>query len=139
MIWGKIELGRTVYLDRAYLEKASSVRGSLYEIRVTCERIPDPKETIEIIKKELPVRVPRLEITGIEVVGNLVKIQVRGSPFPWALVLINLPLILAIIGIAVVAITVFLILLHVPSWVYALLFMGMLLTGLGIFLLPKRE
>lgn len=52
--------------------------------------------------------------------GNVVILQITGSPFIWAALLAFLPQILTILGVVVGFITIYLFATSVPTWIYAI-------------------
>jgi hypothetical protein len=65
-------------------------------------------------------------ISGV-VTDSQIRIVITGSPFPWPLLLAAIPLILALLGIALTGVSVWQILGNVPVWAWALLAGGVLL------------
>jgi len=128
---GKLRLGKLVYLPKAVLTE--SVPGRLYEIHIRAERPVPEARVVERLWTELPRRVRRLEVTACEADKQEIILQIKGSPFPWAAVLAALPAILAVLGIVILFIAVFVVMAHVPGWAYALVAAGLL----ALFVLPR--
>ena len=122
---GKRVIGMKKYIPRAMLTE--SIPGSIYEIEIVTKGIPNPDEAIDVLRMELPKRF-NLKVLWVGVENNVVRMQIIGSPFPWPALLAFLPEILLAIGIVVVLISVYLVFSHIPSWVYALLIIGSILT-----------
>lgn len=104
------------------------VSGAYYEVFMETTGVPDPQRAIDAIRTELPTKFP-VEIVYIAVVDKDIRIQFKAhSPVTLAAIIAWLPLLLAAIGIVMVLIAVFLMLAHVPTWVWGLLAVGALLV-----------
>ena len=120
--------------------------GAIYEVVVRTRGIRNPEEVAEKLLEELPKRF-NLDILWLRVDDNEIRMQIEGSPFPWAALLAFLPEILGLIGIVVVLISVGLLIAYAPSWLLAMLVIGALLAYLGPsigrwmlgFIRPMRE
>lgn len=140
LVLGKRFEGRLESMPWSYLKGNESVMGAVYEIQVyLAESLPltvrdgtDKPTVTQTLLEQMPYNIEGFKIDWIEVGDNTVKMQVTGSPFPWAAVIAFLPEILALIGLTVTAIGVFLVISYVPRWVAALLGVGALLLIIGI-------
>ena len=104
---GRRVAGETVVVQNASAEE--SIPGQVYELHIAVDRVTDPQLAAHLLSTELPRRVEGLKILWIEVGDEYIKMQVEGSPFPWALVIRSIPEILSLIGITVLGITVLLV------------------------------
>ena len=120
--------GEVLWLDTRKLTE--SVPGAIYEVVVRTRGIRNPEEVAEKLLQELPRRFD-LDIIWLRVDDNEIRMQIEGSPFPWAALLAFLPEILGLIGIVVVLISVGLLIAYAPSWLLAMLIIGALLAYLG--------
>lgn len=125
---GKRTLGETVYIPKQMLTE--SVPGVVYELLISTKGIKEPKKVAETLQMEIPIRFKGAEVLWIRIDGDRIRIQIKGSPFLWAIFLLWLPEILALIGIIVVLISVFLVAAAIPSWLW-----GFMFTGLGLILI----
>ena len=131
-----IEVGRRVLGTLQYIPKAmltESVPGAIYHLDIKTQGIPNPEQCASLLAAELPKRIKGLKIIWIGFDGDIIKLQIEGSPFPWALLLFLLPTILAIIGIVVILVAVYSIITAIPTWALALLLIG---VGVIIFARP---
>ncbi len=129
MEYGTKLLGKTMYIPRKMLTE--SVPGQIYHIDIKTKGVPNPEEAIRVLRTELPKKFPGLKVHWIEVHDPYIKLQITGSPFAWALLLMFLPQILALSGIVVLLIAVYLFMVTVPTWMYALLGLGAVLIFFG--------
>ena len=117
------EAGRRVPGDRVAIPLdmlTESVPGQIYEIEIQTRGIPDPEKAVNALAAELPKVARGLKVVYARVEDSTIRLQVEGSPFLWALVLANLPAILAAVGVVILGVTVFLVAQHTPSWVLTL-------------------
>jgi len=128
-VYGRRIIGKSIYIPRDMLTE--SVTDAIYELQVRTEGIPDPGRAVEVIRTELPRKVPGLKVLWVRADDKNIIMQIQGSPFPWTIVLFWLPEILAAIGIIVVAIAVFLVVTYVPTWLWVMLAAGIGLIYLG--------
>ncbi len=131
---GKKPEGKLEYIPREILTE--SVPGQLYEIHIRTQSLlgrPDKETIASILVKELPKRFNGLSIHWIEVNDEMIKVAITGSPFAWAALFLVLPQILAVIGVTVIMIGVFLLWTHVPGYVIGIIVIGALL----LYIAPK--
>jgi len=126
---GKRVVGRTIYIPHAILTE--SVPGAIYELEIRTKGIPDEEATVDVLRREMPKRFKGLEVLWVRIDDSVIHMQVTGSPFAWGLVLLWLPEILQLIGVAVTLIAVFLIIPQIPTWAWATLLSGLFLTYMG--------
>jgi len=129
MEYGTKTISKTQYIPNAILTE--SVPGSKYELQIRTNGIANPVATINLLKTELPKKFFDLKVIWINIEGNTITMQISGSPFLWASLLLFLPTLLAVIGIIVVFVSVYLMFAAVPSWVWALLVIGGALVLVG--------
>ena len=99
---------------------AMSVPHEVYELRAETTPMTAYDEA-RVVDALLRVDVPGMEILGVEAKGNKIKMQVTGSPFAWAPLLIAIeiiiiPLIVLIIGIILAY--------RIPGWALAVPFVA---------------
>ncbi|MEM2946286.1 MAG: hypothetical protein QXI87_08075 [Thermoproteota archaeon] len=140
MEYGKRVGTANLYVPRALLTEAT--HGAAYEIQIKTKGVPDPKQAIETLTKELPKKFD-LTVHYVRIENNDIYIQISPNhPFVWAALLAILPEILSLIGIVVLLIAVYLVWVHIPSWVVALLVIGGALTyfgpKIGAIIMPKK-
>lgn len=131
---GKKPEGKLEYIPREILTE--SVPGQLYEIHIRTQSLlgrggPDKETIASILIKELPERFNGLIIHWIEINDEMIKVSITGSPFAWAALFLALPQILAVIGVTVLMIGVYLLWTHVPGYVVGLIVIGALLIFVG--------
>ena len=139
--------GERLYLPLDYVKKLSSVPGCTYEILIATDKsISDKNRVAKVLTSELPKTFKGLKINWLEIKDHSMKIQVQGSPFAWATLLMFLPQILSIVGLIMVGVGVFLVYSFVPGWVTALIVVGLILGAIGLtpiviipMLSPSRE
>jgi len=133
----KLVLGRRVPgvlqpIDVGLPAFATSTPGQLYEVHMeTREVIVDEERLASLLLEELPRRVEGFKISWLEIDGRTVRMQVVGSPFAWSLVLALLPEIFMLVGVALLAVSIFLVWTMVPSWIAGMMFAGVLILGAG--------
>lgn len=118
-------------LSPVTLSTEETEKGKYYELHIDTDGIPDPRKAVETL-------IAGLRAQGVETVwasadAKSIRLQIAGSPMSWPVVLSLLPSILGVLGIAVILISVYLVTAAVPSWVWGLLIVGILL----ITILPK--
>ena len=118
-------------LSPVTLSTGETEKGKYYELHIDTDGIPDPRKAVETL-------IAGLRAQGVETVwasadAKSIRLQIAGSPMSWPVVLSLLPSILGVLGIAVILISVYLVTAAVPSWVWGLLIVGILL----ITILPK--
>jgi len=123
--------GRTLIIPPSILTE--SVPGQIYQVEVATEGVPDPSRAVGALKTELPQKFPGLKVRWVEVRDDAIRLQLEGSPFLWAAVLAFLPQILLAAGVVVTLIAVYLVLSGVPSWLFGLAAVGLVL----LLLTPK--
>ena len=126
---GKRIVGKTNYIPRAML--IESVPGQIYELEIRTKGISNPEQAISALNTELPKKYKGLKVHWIGVNGSVIKIQLTGSPFAWAALMLFIPTILTLVGIAVTLIAVFLVWTTVPPHITASLVVGLVLTIFG--------
>lgn len=109
-----------------------SVIGSQYQLVIETDGVSNPEQALAIIRNRLNV-LYNIKMYYGEVVDNKITVQISGSPFAWSAVLMFLPQILAVIGVVVGVITAYLLVSSIPTWVYGLSAVAILL----ILILPK--
>jgi hypothetical protein len=113
-----------IRLSESYLKTQESVPGAVYEIWVYVEGRIDPEKTEATLKSELYKRF-KAEVFDFRVERGAIKFKLRGSPFTWAALLAALPVILALLGLAITLIAVFLCLTTVSKLALGLLGVGL--------------
>ncbi len=136
LVLGKRIEGDLIYIPNKMLSE--STIGQIYEVHVRTQGLLGlggaSKENIaNILVKELPKRVPGLKLKWICIEDTLIKIQLVGSPFAWALFLTILPAILRLVGVAVVLIGIYLVWTRIPGWT-----LGIIVTGILLFYMTPK-
>lgn len=129
MEFGTRIISETQYIPNAML--TDSVPGSKYQLQIKTNGVPDPATTINLLRTELPKKFFDLKVLWINIENDIITMQISGSPFLWASLLLFLPTILGAIGIIIVLISVYLMFAAVPSWIWATLIIGGVLIILG--------
>ena len=121
--------GTTEYIPRKMLK--TSVKGSIYEMDIKTTGIPldKRKDVADLLVYEMWDKF-HARTHWVEVTDKVIKIQITGSPFVWAALLLFIPEILTGLGITVTLIAVLLLIGHAPVWVLVL---GVIGVGLIIF------
>ena len=121
---------KRVELDVSKLSIAP--KGAMYDILISTSRM-----TPEQARQALETLVQRMhEEFGIETFyatasEDTILLEIKGSPFAWTALLMWLPSILALIGIAVIGISVWQIFASIPGWVWPVLIIGVGLIFFG--------
>lgn len=113
---GTMRGNQAVYIPKGMLTE--SVIGQIYEIKINTRGVSDPAVVAATLKVKLKEKF-NATLHYFSVDNNIITIQIEGSPFVWAALLLFLPQILLTIGIIVLFIVVYLLVSSVPSWVYA--------------------
>lgn len=121
--------GEAQYIPRSMLTE--SVIGSIYELRIKTTGVPNPQEAANLLLKELPRKFPGLHIIWIGIKDDQINIQLSGSPFAWAVLLLFLPTLLTLIGIVTTLTAVYLVFTTIPGWVIGLFLIGVALIIFG--------
>ena len=119
---------QTVYIPKSMLTE--SVIGQTYELKIKTKGVKSPRYTAIVLQKSLKEKF-NATLLYFEVTGDTITIQIEGSPFAWSLLLVFLPQILGILGIVVSLVAVYLLVSGVPSWVYGLGILGIILISFG--------
>lgn len=112
-----------------------SAAGSEYMIKIQTKGVSNPKETLDLLKSKLKEKFGVTVVYG-EVANNNITLQIKSSvsiQFVWGAVLVFLPQILSIVGVVVALISVYLVVSSIPTWVYGLASIALVL----LFALPK--
>lgn len=107
-----------------------SEAGKLYELHMEASApIEDKEKLAEILTKELPEK--GLTVTYVNVGDDKVVTQAIGTGFEWAAVLAALPGMFFLVGVALAAISIFLIWNEIPGWTVGLGLVGVALLAFG--------
>jgi hypothetical protein len=107
-------------------------KGAIYELRLNVSTLDNEKaqqalqHLINGMRLKFGIRTIYATATP-----NTITLQIMGSPFTWALLLVWLPSILGLLGILLFAIAVWEVLTTIPSWLWALLLFSGILMFLG--------
>lgn len=134
-VFGEQKPGNLLNIPRGMLEKNESVPGQLYEAHIYTQSTlglggTDKKDIVAQLYRTLPEQVPGLKLNWVRVEDTLIKIQFTGSPFAFALLLAALPEILALVGITVSLIGVYLVWRKIPNST-----LGIIVIGVSLFYL----
>jgi len=129
MEFGTKIVGKTAPIPKEMLTE--SVIGSHYEIRMKTSPIQNRQETARRLVEQLEKRVHGLKVNWINVEYDEITMQITGSPFAWSTVLLLLPEILGLLGIALIVVGVYLIFAQVPGWVIGIIVVGAALLFVG--------
>ena len=135
--------GDYVRLPESFLDV--TIPGWVYEIQALADRpVPNPEEFANLIVEKFAEKFPDVKIYYIYIDGEEVRIQLSASPVAWSDILGFLPLIFALVGLALVAVAVWGVLQTIPSWAWACLIGGILILWLlptltGLIPAPKEE
>jgi len=122
--------GRLQPLNLAALK--TGVPNQVYEIHVETSPVSEAGEVASALA-QLQARVPGVRVLYVEVGSTMSRMQLIADPtgFSWLAVLAALPQILTWVGIAIIAIAVFLVIGAIPIWaVYLALGGAFLIFGL---------
>jgi hypothetical protein len=94
-------------------------KGSVYEIRMDVQGVTQENaaRALDALDRELRERFGVETVYGTATAEGI-DLIIRGSPFAWAALLAALPLILGLLGIALVGVSVWQIVGTVPGWVW---------------------
>ena len=122
-----IELRFPVRKVAVSLEKLKVGRkGKIYEVEITVSPAMSAEKAREALQTLICGLAEEFHIKTIAATAteNVIRLQIMGSPFSWATLLAWLPTILALIGLTMVGISVWNVIVSVPSWIWALLVIG---------------
>ena len=132
---GQKRPGSLMPLGQVVLSTEETEKGKFYEIHIDTDGIPDPSRAVNAI-------VVGLRNQGVETVwasadARKIRLQIAGSPTSWPIILGLLPSILSLMGIAVILISTYLVISMIPSWMLALLAVGVLAVMVIPSILPQ--
>jgi hypothetical protein len=112
------------------LERLHVGRPGLWLIRVKTSKLTPEKAGIAVAR--LTEELKRLGVSPVSVMAteDTIDILFKGSPFPWLVILAAIANLLPLIGITIIAISVFQGVTSIPSWVWGLTVVGL---GLALF------
>lgn len=125
---GRMAGEHTIYLPEDM--RTTSVPGQIYELQMKTNGVSNPQEALLLLADELAEGFSATMLY-FEVDGDVITVQMVGSPFAWGALLLFLPQILVGLGILVTMIAVYLVGSTIPSWVYGVVLVGSLLVALG--------
>jgi len=128
-----LTLGKPVGMNLLEMPKeilTDSVPGKHYHLLIATKGITNPEEVARVLVEGLYDKF-HATVKYISIGDKFINIQLEGSPFAWALVLLWLPQILLGIGVILTLITVFAIISAIPSWAWATLAIGVFLIVVG--------
>ncbi|MEM2163709.1 MAG: hypothetical protein QW521_02230 [Desulfurococcaceae archaeon] len=120
--------GRPVQAKRIHIPihrlKVAS-KGGIYDIVIDVEEIDAEKgrEALEKLMDSL-WREHGIRTIYARAEPRVIMLEVMGSPFLWPIILLLIPQILSLIGITVLGITVYQVISSIPSWLIALMTIG---------------
>lgn len=117
---GKYKLMYSGTLEAAPLSLlGESVPKRLYQIDIQTRGIPNPNLVADTLRRELWNKFGA-NVVWVEVGNDMIRIQLIGSPFIWAALLLFLPQILSALGVIVALIALYLLVTGIPIWVWGL-------------------
>lgn len=114
---GKMVGDQAIYMEKAMLTE--SVIGQIYELQLKTEGVETPEVVAAVLSSKLKERFGAT-LLYFEVDDDIMTIQIEGSPFVWSQLLVFLPEILSVLGVAILFIMVYLVGSTIPSWQYGL-------------------
>jgi hypothetical protein len=105
-------------------------RPGLWLIRVKTSKLTPEKAGVAVARLTEELRKLGVKPISVMATEDTIDILFRGSPFPWLVVLAAIANLLPLIGITILAISVFQGVTSIPSWVW-----GLTVVGLGLALL----
>jgi hypothetical protein len=115
-----------------------SIPHAKYALKTSAQSVIPTSEYANIktlVMAQIPQQVQGCIVTDVLVSQNEIQVNVTGSPFTWSALLLALPQILLIGGIAIGLVAVYFIVGSVPLWAYGLGAISMFL----LFVLPKLQ
>ena len=131
---GKMIGDQVIYMPKDMLTE--SVIGQIYELQIKTRGVPSPEVVAAVLFKKLKEKFGA-SLLYFEVDDDILTIQIEGSPFSWAALLVFLPEILVGLGIMVLFIMVYLVTSAIPSWQYAVGAVALTLIFLGPGMISK--
>jgi hypothetical protein len=112
------------------LDRLHVGRPGLWLIRIKTSKLTPEKAGVAVAR--LAEELQRLGVKPISIMAteDTIDILFRGSPFPWLVILATIANLLPLIGITILAISVFQGVSSIPSWVWGLAAVGL---GLALF------
>jgi len=106
-----------------------SVAGGEYTLKIQTKGVSNPEETLKLLRDKLNEKFGITVLYG-EVADNVITLQIKSHislQFAWSAILVFLPQILIVVGVVVAMIAVYLMISSIPSWVYAMGVMAIVL------------
>jgi hypothetical protein len=112
------------------LDRLHVGRPGLWLIRIKTSKLTPEKAGVAVAR--LAEELQRLGVKPISIMAteDTIDVLFRGSPFPWLVILATIANLLPLIGITILAISVYQGVTSIPSWVWGLAVVGL---GLALF------
>jgi len=108
----------------------TSIPGKHYHIRMTTSGVSNEQEVAKALINGLTTKFGA-KVKYMRIVNGVVDVQLEGSPFAWAAVIIWLPSIFTLLGITLLGIAVYTVFASIPSWAWGVLAIGVVLILLA--------
>ena len=131
---GKVVGNLVTYMPKEMLSE--SVIGQVYELQMKTNGGPNPANTAAALSQGLKEKFGAT-LLYFKIEDDTITMQIEGSPFAWAPVLVWLPEILVILGVMVGFIMVFLVTSSIPSWQYSVGAVALMLIFMGPKIISK--
>ncbi len=128
-----LELGTIVgkYVQEVPAEVlTTSVPGKCYHLRIETSGISDEMLVSDALITGLSKNF-KAKVKYMRIENGVIDVQLEGSPFIWAEVLLWLPAMFTVFGIILVGISVYTVFASIPSWAWGTLIVGVVLLLLA--------
>lgn len=135
---GKKVAGKTVMIPPSILKTMESVVDGLYQLDIKTTDIVDEKKTAEALINGLREKFGiKVHYISVDKSRSMIKVQMSGSPFLFSALLLSLPAILSLVGVAILVVVVSLIVVEKP--ILAVLgLIGLALFGGGLLWMKAK-
>jgi hypothetical protein len=112
------------------LERLHVGRPGLWLVRIKTSKLTPEKAGVAVARLAEELRKLGVKPISIMATEDTIDVLLRGSPFPWLAILVAIANLLPLIGITILAISVYQGVSSIPSWVWGLAVVGL---GLALF------
>lgn len=113
------------------LERLHVGRPGLWLVRVKTSKLTPEKAGVAVARLVEELRKLGVRPISVMATEDTIDVLFKGSPFPWLAILVAIANLLPLIGITILAISVYQGVASIPSWVWGLTVVGLGLTLFG--------
>lgn len=108
----------------------TSVPGKFYHIRIETGGVSDEEHVANTLINGFLTEF-KAKVVYVQIENGVVNLQLEGSPFAWAAVIVWLPSVFTLLGIALLGISIYTVFASIPSWAWGTLAVGVILLLLA--------